>query len=54
MLFDIVASYALALVLTLLLVFSPRNRELPEGSSVGFLMLFLVIWAFLFLAIHLL
>lgn len=36
MFFDLMVSYALALVLTLLFVFSPRRRELPEGASVVF------------------
>lgn len=53
MFFDLMVSYALALVLTLLFVFSPRRRELPEGASVGFLLLFLIVWAFLFLSVRL-
>lgn len=55
MFFDLMVSYALALVLTLLFVFSPRRRELPEGASVVFffLLLFLIVWAFLFLSVRL-
>lgn len=43
MFFDLMVSYALALVLTLLFVFSPRRRELPEGASVGFFFFFVAI-----------
>lgn len=47
---DLVIGYALALITALVVLSLPRREPLPEGSSVGLLVLMVIVWVVYMLA----
>lgn len=48
---DLLLAYALATLTGLAVLLRPRREPLPEGASVGFLVLVGVLWLMFFLAL---
>lgn len=48
---DVLTAYLLALFVGLAALLRPRREPLPEGASVGFLVLVGVLWLMFFLAL---
>lgn len=47
---DLVIGYALALITALVVISLPRREPLPEGASVGLLVLMVIVWVVYMLA----